>query len=99
MSALFNFESVTPSACPRGSIETLRTDRVSYSEDELDAKINVALGGRVAEEVVYGKITTGVAPERGLQPNYFPAPAKPRPKRSGRSTGKCSGASRKPTPP
>ena len=32
---------------------------MSYSEDELDAKINVALGGRVAEEVVYGKITTG----------------------------------------
>ena len=28
-------------------------------QEELDAKIKVALGGRVAEEVVYGKITTG----------------------------------------
>ncbi len=34
-------------------------DRVSYSREELEAKIKVALGGRVAEEVVYGKITTG----------------------------------------
>src|SRR5581483_2679114 len=27
--------------------------------EDLEAKIKVALGGRVAEEVVYGKITTG----------------------------------------
>jgi cell division protease FtsH len=34
-------------------------DRVSYSREELEAKIKVSLGGRVAEEVVYGDITTG----------------------------------------
>jgi cell division protease FtsH len=35
------------------------TDRVSYSREELEAQIRVALGGRVAEEIVYGDITTG----------------------------------------
>ena len=35
------------------------SDRVSYTREELEAKIHVALGGRVAEEVVYGTITTG----------------------------------------
>jgi len=34
-------------------------DRFNYSEQELRAKIRVALGGRVAEEVVFGDITTG----------------------------------------
>jgi cell division protease FtsH len=34
-------------------------DRFSYSEEELRAKIKVALGGRAAEEVVFGEITTG----------------------------------------
>jgi cell division protease FtsH len=34
-------------------------DRFSYSRDELIAKIKVALGGRSAEEVVYGNQTTG----------------------------------------
>ncbi len=34
-------------------------DRFNYSEDELRAKIKVALGGRSAEEVVYGDLTTG----------------------------------------
>jgi cell division protease FtsH len=34
-------------------------DRFSYSEQELRAKIKVALGGRAAEEVVFGDITTG----------------------------------------
>jgi cell division protease FtsH len=34
-------------------------DRVSYTREELEAKIRVSLGGRVAEEVVYGTITTG----------------------------------------
>jgi cell division protease FtsH len=40
-------------------LSTPDADRVSYSREDLDAKIKVALGGRVAEEVVYGKITTG----------------------------------------
>jgi cell division protease FtsH len=52
------------SIIPRGmalgvTLSTPDADRVSYSREELDAKIRVALGGRVAEEVVYGKITTG----------------------------------------
>jgi cell division protease FtsH len=52
------------SIIPRGmalgvTLATPDTDRVSYSREQLDAKIRVALGGRVAEEVVYGRITTG----------------------------------------
>ncbi|HEX9482704.1 MAG TPA: ATP-dependent zinc metalloprotease FtsH [Solirubrobacteraceae bacterium] len=52
------------SIIPRGmalgvTLATPDSDRVSYSLEELDAKIRVALGGRVAEEVVYGTITTG----------------------------------------
>jgi len=34
-------------------------DRPNYEESWLTARIKVALGGRVAEEVVYGTITTG----------------------------------------
>src|SRR5215217_8839828 len=34
-------------------------DRSNYEESWLRAKIKVALGGRVAEEIVYGTITTG----------------------------------------
>jgi len=34
-------------------------DRVNYDERYLLARIKVALGGRVAEEVVYGDLTTG----------------------------------------
>jgi cell division protease FtsH len=34
-------------------------DRFNYSEHELRAKIKVALGGRVAEEIVFGDLTTG----------------------------------------
>ena len=52
------------SIIPRGmalgvTLSTPDSDRVSYSLEELHAKILVALGGRVAEEVVYGTITTG----------------------------------------
>ncbi len=52
------------SIIPRGmalgvTLSTPDTDRVSYSREELEAKIAVALGGRVAEEVVYGVITSG----------------------------------------
>ncbi len=35
------------------------TDRFNYEERELKARINVALGGRVAEEVVFDETTTG----------------------------------------
>jgi cell division protease FtsH len=34
-------------------------DRYNYSEQELRARIKVALGGRAAEEVVFGDLTTG----------------------------------------
>jgi len=52
------------SIIPRGmalgvTLSTPDSDRVSYSLPELQAKIDVALGGRVAEELVYGTITTG----------------------------------------
>jgi cell division protease FtsH len=52
------------SIIPRGqalgvTLSTPDSDRVSYTREELEAKIRVSLGGRVAEEIVYGKITTG----------------------------------------
>ncbi len=52
------------SIIPRGmalgvTLSTPDSDRVSYTREDLLAKIRVALGGRVAEEVVYGTITTG----------------------------------------
>jgi len=52
------------SIIPRGmalgvTLSTPDSDRVSYSREDLEAKIKVALGGRVAEEVVYGNVTTG----------------------------------------
>jgi cell division protease FtsH len=52
------------SIIPRGmalgvTLSTPETDRVSYSRDDLETKIEVALGGRVAEEVVYDSITSG----------------------------------------
>jgi cell division protease FtsH len=40
-------------------------DRYSYDRDHLIGKIKVALGGRVAEKVVYGQVTTG--PESDIQ--------------------------------
>ena len=52
------------SIIPRGqalgvTLSTPETDRYNYSRDELIAKIKVALGGRAAEQIVYGDITTG----------------------------------------
>jgi cell division protease FtsH len=52
------------SIIPRGmalgvTLSTPDSDRVSYSLEDLQAKIKVALGGRVAEEVIYDTITTG----------------------------------------
>jgi cell division protease FtsH len=52
------------SIIPRGmalgvTLSTPDADRVSYSLADLVGKIRVALGGRVAEEIVYGTITTG----------------------------------------
>ena len=50
------------SIIPRGmalgvTLSTPDSDRHSYSREDLEAKIRVALGGRVAEEVVYGTVT------------------------------------------
>jgi cell division protease FtsH len=52
------------SIIPRGqalgvTLSTPETDRYSYGRQELSAKIKVALGGRVAEQLVYGDVTTG----------------------------------------
>jgi cell division protease FtsH len=52
------------SIIPRGmalgvTLSTPDADRVSYSREDLHGKILVALGGRVAEEIIYGTITTG----------------------------------------
>jgi cell division protease FtsH len=52
------------SIIPRGqalgvTLSTPETDRYGYSRAELVAKIKVALGGRAAEKVVYGEVTTG----------------------------------------
>jgi cell division protease FtsH len=52
------------SIIPRGqalgvTLSTPDDDRFNYSEDELRAKIRVATGGRVAEEIVYDEPTTG----------------------------------------
>jgi cell division protease FtsH len=52
------------SIIPRGmalgvTLSTPDADRVSYSLADLETKIRVALGGRAAEEIVYGTITTG----------------------------------------
>jgi cell division protease FtsH len=52
------------SIIPRGqalgvTLSTPEDDRFNYSEEELRAKIRVSAGGRVAEEVVYGTVSTG----------------------------------------
>lgn len=52
------------SIIPRGmalgvTLSTPESDRYSYGREELIARIKVALGGRAAEKVVYGEITTG----------------------------------------
>ncbi len=52
------------SIIPRGqalgvTLSTPETDRYGYGRHELVARIKVALGGRVAEQLVYGEITTG----------------------------------------
>ncbi|MCW2971203.1 MAG: ATP-dependent metalloprotease FtsH [Solirubrobacterales bacterium] len=49
---------------PRGmalgvTLSTPDTDRVSYVREELEARIRVSLGGRTAEEVIYGTISSG----------------------------------------
>jgi cell division protease FtsH len=52
------------SIIPRGqalgvTLSTPEDDRFNYSEEELRARIKVSLGGRGAEEVIYGDATTG----------------------------------------
>jgi cell division protease FtsH len=52
------------SIIPRGSalgvtLSTPDDDQVSYTREDLLGKIKVAVGGRVAEEIVFGTITTG----------------------------------------
>ena len=52
------------SIIPRGqalgvTLSTPESDRYNYARDDLIAKIKVALGGRAAEKVVFGDLTTG----------------------------------------
>jgi cell division protease FtsH len=52
------------SIIPRGlalgvTFSAPESDRFNYSEQEIEAKIKVALGGRAAEEVVFDEISTG----------------------------------------
>ena len=52
------------SIIPRGqalgvTLSTPESDRFNYARDELLAKIKVALGGRAAEKVVFGDLSTG----------------------------------------
>jgi cell division protease FtsH len=52
------------SIIPRGqalgvTLATPDDDRVNYTEHQLRAKLRVALGGRAAEELVFGDVTTG----------------------------------------
>ncbi len=52
------------SIIPRGAalgvtLSTPDDDQVSYTREDLLAKVKVALGGRVAEEIIFGTITTG----------------------------------------
>jgi len=52
------------SIIPRGlalgvTFSAPETDRFNYEEGELKARIKVALGGRTAEEIVFGEPTTG----------------------------------------
>jgi cell division protease FtsH len=52
------------SIIPRGqalgvTLATPEADRFNYARDELLAKIKVALGGRAAEKLVFGDVTTG----------------------------------------
>lgn len=52
------------SIVPRGralgvTLQTPETDRYAYDEESLRARITGMLGGRAAEQIVYGKISTG----------------------------------------
>ena len=52
------------SIIPRGmalgvTLSTPDSDRFSYTREDLEAKIRVALGGRAAEEIIYSTITSG----------------------------------------
>jgi len=52
------------SIIPRGqalgvTLSTPEDDPVNYTEEELRAKIRVSAGGRAAEELVFGELTTG----------------------------------------
>jgi cell division protease FtsH len=58
------------SIIPRGSalgitLSTPEADRFNYSKQHLDAMIKVAIGGRAAEEIVFGDMTTGAEGDIG----------------------------------
>jgi cell division protease FtsH len=58
------------SIIPRGSalgvtLSTPEADRYNYSKEHLEAMIKVAIGGRAAEEIVFGDLTTGAEGDIG----------------------------------
>jgi cell division protease FtsH len=58
------------SIIPRGSalgitLSTPEADRYNYSKHHLEAMIKVAMGGRAAEEIVFGDLTTGAESDIG----------------------------------
>lgn len=58
--------SIVPRGMALGATYQLPVDdRISYAEDYLRARITTALGGRAAEKLVYGVVTTGA--ENDLQ--------------------------------
>ena len=63
------------SIIPRGialgvTFSAPEADRFSYDRPYLLGKIKVALGGRVAEELVYGEVTTGARTTSSRQPSW-----------------------------
>ena len=52
-------------------------DRVSYDREALDAQIDVLLGGRVAEEVVFESITTGAESDIEQVTDHRPGDGRP----------------------
>jgi len=53
--------TILPRGMALGVTQTLPEERHSYSRDYIEDRICMALGGRVAEQVVFGQQTTGAA--------------------------------------
>ena len=56
-----------PRGSSKGVTDTIRNSEVSITQEELGAKAAVSLGGRAAEEVVFGKDNVTSAASKDLQ--------------------------------